>query len=287
MLAAGTMLENYEIVRLVAVGGMCHVYEAHNAHGSSVAVKVLQRGWADDEQTSRRFLNEANVLREIRHPHIVTLVGTGTTANGEPYMLLEWLPFQLVDVLAEQPQPLPVAHVIRTAAQVAGALEVLHDRQIVHRDIKAANILLDTVDLAQARSRLADLGLAKVLPDIQKTDPSFAHVSTGGTTLLGTFDYMAPEQWVKSKTVDAKADVYGLGVLLFQLISGRLPFVANDAKDLMALHLFEQPPLKVFSDEVPRDLRDLVAEMLHKLPKSRPTMKSVRERLDAMHERTG
>lgn len=287
MLAPGTMLENYEIVRLVGVGGMCHVYEAQNEDGLSVAVKVLQYRWAEDEETSRRFQNEANVLREIRHENIVKLEGTGTTPTGEPYMFLEWLPFHLVDVFAEQPRPLPVAHVIRTARQVAGALEVLHDRHIVHRDIKAANILLDTMDLGQARIRLADLGLAKVLPDVQKADASFAYVSTGGTTLLGTFDYMAPEQWVKSKTVDGKADVYGLGVLLFQLISGRLPFVANEPKQLMALHLFENPPWKVFSDQVPRDLRDLVALMLHKLPKSRPTMKDVGERLDKLNQLQG
>jgi serine/threonine-protein kinase len=117
--------------------------------------------------------------------------------------------------------------------------------------------------------------------------PMMAHVSTGGSALLGTWDYMAPEQWIKSKTADAKADVYSLGVLVFQMLAGRLPFVAEDAKALMALHLFEDPPMKRLRDEVPRDLRGLVERMLHKLPKSRPTMHEVVEQIEAMQSKQG
>lgn len=283
MLAPGLIIENYEIVRLVAVGGMCHVYEARSkGESSSVAIKVPHTSWTADQEISRRFLNEARVLQEIRHPHVVTLLAAGTLPDGAPYMILQWLPFHLARVMAECQNMLTPARVIRLAAQIARALAALHDRGIVHRDIKAANVLLDVPDVDRAQVRLADLGLAKVVSERSNHPAALAHVSTGGSVLLGTWDYMAPEQWIKSKNVDAKADVYSLGVLVFQMLAGRLPFVAEAPKALMTLHLFEEPPMKRLNERVPAALKILVERMLYKLPKLRPAMHEVLEQLEAM-----
>lgn len=152
----------------------------------------------------------------------------------------------------------------------------------MHRDLKAANVLLSDPDLARARACLADLGLAKVGPERAEGRPVLEHVSTGGGARLGTWDYMAPEQWIKSKTVSPKADVYALGVLLFQMLAGRLPFPADQAKDLMLFHLFEEPPLGAIGGNAPPQLVDLVAQMLAKTAPARPAMAEVVERLGAI-----
>jgi serine/threonine-protein kinase len=111
--------------------------------------------------------------------------------------------------------------------------------------------------------------------------PVLEHVSTGGGARLGTWDYMAPEQWIKSKTVSPKADVYSLGVLLFLMLAGRLPFTADQAKALMFFHLFEDPPMGALDGAAPRELVKLVAEMLAKTAPARPDMVEVVERLSA------
>jgi eukaryotic-like serine/threonine-protein kinase len=276
MLAPGSHVEGYEVVRLVAIGAMCDVYEAHSAHpGRPVAVKVLQETWCSDEGIVTRFLNEARILQTIRHPHIVSLLASGRLSDVAPYMVLEWLPSNLARALSEKEDAVEPSTTARIALQVATALAALHGQRIVHRDLKPANVLLDRHDLAEAQVRLADLGLAKVRPGQPGEPVLVAPISTGGSALLGTLDYMAPEQWIKSKTVDPRADVYSLGVVLFQMLAGRLPFIAERPKDLMALHLFEDPPLARLPKRAPPALRRLIEQMLKKTPSARPAMENV------------
>ncbi|WP_437288473.1 serine/threonine-protein kinase [Sorangium sp. So ce406] len=283
MLAPGANVEGYEVVSVMAIGAMCHVYEAR-ADGAAqpVAVKVLHESWCADEEIVTRFRNEASVLRSIQHPHVVRLLGAGTLPTGSPYMVLERLQTHLARALADAEGALPPRIAAHLAAQIASALLALHNRGIVHRDLKPANVLLDAHALDEARIRLADLGLAKVRPEARSDLPAVGHVSTGGGALLGTWDYMAPEQWIKSKSVGAGADVYSLGVLLFQMLAGRLPFVAEEPKDLMALHLFESPPMDRLGEQTPPALRDLTGRMLSKVPAARPAMQEVSERLDCL-----
>jgi serine/threonine protein kinase len=276
MLAPGSRVEDYEVVRLVAIGAMCHVYEAHaTTHlGRSAAVKVLHFTWCSDEGLVKRFFNEARILETIRHPHVVSLLSSGRLSDSAPYMVLEWVPGNLARALVDAEGALDASMAARIALQLATALGALHGQGIVHRDLKPANVLLDRDDLADAQVRLADLGLAKVRPAQEGAPIGIAHISTGGSTLLGTLDYMAPEQWIDSKTVDPRADVYSLGVLLFQMLAGRLPFVAEQPKDLMALHLFEDPPMARL-EGAPAALRDLVGRMLKKTLSTRPAMAEV------------
>jgi len=286
LLEPGALLGKYVILRLIAAGGMCLVYEARpEGESKSVAIKVLHDMWAADEEIRRRFLNEAFILHTMHHPNVVFAFGDGTLPSGEPYMVLEWLPFSLSSVLDDRQSGLDPIVVIRLSTQLARALVFLHEQNIVHRDIKVANVLLDDADLTKAHVRLADLGLAKVAPE--RRSVLGMQVSTGARARFGTWDYMAPEQWIRSKEVDAKTDVYSLGVLLFQLISGTLPFVAGDAKGLMAMHLFKEPPLMRLGGDVLPAFRQLIQRMLGKTPKERPTMTEVLERLEMMANAKG
>ncbi|WP_437677244.1 serine/threonine-protein kinase [Sorangium sp. So ce131] len=281
MLAPGVRVEGYEVVSVLAIGAMCHVYEARAEHAAQpVAVKVLLDMWCADQDIVTRFRNEASVLGSIQHPHVVRLLATGTLPAGSPYMVLERLPTHLARALDDADGAVPPSAAARLAAQIASALLALHGRKIVHRDLKPANVLLDAHDLAVAEVRLADLGLAKVRPEARGEPLAVGHISTGGSALLGTWDYMAPEQWIKSKTAGPEADVYSLGVLLFQMLAGDLPFIAEEPKDLMALHLFESPPLDRLGERTPPALRDLVGRMLNKVPATRPAMQEVIARLD-------
>lgn len=280
-LEPGSFVDRYQIVRFVAAGGMCLVYEARAPGEShSVAVKVLHDIWQLDGEIARRFANEVHALQTLHHPNLVTLLGAGTLPTDRPYMILEWLPFDIATMMGRHPKGIPVEQGVRVALQVARALVHLHAQNIVHRDVKAANVLLGGDDLRVAEVRLGDLNLSKVAPQ-HRSAPGM-NISTAGGKKLGTDDYMAPEQWLKSKTVDGAADVYSLGVLVFQMISGTLPFVADDAKTRMAMHLFQEPPMKRLGKHVEPALRELVCRMLRKSSKERPTTIEVLERLETI-----
>ncbi|WP_239470205.1 serine/threonine-protein kinase [Archangium violaceum] len=287
-LSPGFRIEGHEIVRLAAIGAMSEVYEArHGLDGNPVAVKVLSLEWCANEELVARFLNEARALEHLRHERIVTLFAYGTLpGGGSPFMVLEWLPVDLHQVLMHAGGPLSPSTAARITQQLAEALAALHNRGIVHRDLKPANVLLPREELTPLDVKLADLGLAKVLPGEAMPHPggesktlSSLPVSTGGSALLGTWDYMAPEQWIQSKAVTPKADVYALGVLFFQMLTGRLPFLAEQQKDLMYLHLLEPPRLDLLANSVPTTTRELLGRMLNKKPSPRPTMREVMEQL--------
>lgn len=280
MLGPGARVAGYEVVRLAGLGAMCHVYEARGAaDGQRVALKVLHGSWCSDEEVLARFDNEASILRTTRHRHVVGLLGSGKLSGGAPYLVLEWLPRNLAQVLAEKGGPLEIRTASRFALHIASALGALHARGIVHRDLKAANVLVDRDDLAEAEVRLADLGLAKVSAHGERALVTPGGVSTGGSAMLGTWDYMAPEQWIKSKAVEPASDVYSLGVLLFQMLTGGLPFLAERSSDLMSLHLFAAPPLGRLPEETPAPLMDLVGQMLGKVPSTRPRTEVVSAQL--------
>lgn len=282
MLEPGTMVASYEVVRLAASGATCDVYEAYETgRARHVAIKVLNEAWQYVGDVRARFENEARLLGSIRHRHVVVLLATGHLPTGAPFMVLEWFPDQLGGVIARLGSALDVSAAIGIATQIARGLVALHERGIVHRDLKAANVLLSESDLARAHACLADLGLAKA-PEHVEGGPVLEHVSTGGDARLGTWDYMAPEQWIKSKTVSPKADVYSLGVLLYLMLAGRLPFSATEAKHLMFFHLFEPPPIDAIAGNVPPQVVDLVARMLEKTALRRPDMAEVVERLSAV-----
>ncbi|AKT40069.1 serine/threonine-protein kinase [Chondromyces crocatus] len=287
MLSPGARIGDYEVVRHAAEGATSDVYEArHVGDGHPAALKLMLVELCLHVDVVTRFHNEAQALEQVRHARIVSLFAWGTTPEGPPYMVLEWLPKTLEGELGRAPSGLSSEVATRIAMQIAEALSVLHDRGIVHRDLKPENLLLAEHDLATADLKLTDLGLAKLLRGgvgpgsmANVTPTGMFPVSTGGDDVIGTWEYMAPEQWVRAKDVDAKADVYALGVILFRMLVGRLPFEAEQRKDWMGLHLLEPPPLDCLDGRASAPLRDLVACMLSKKAASRPTMHQVRKAL--------
>jgi hypothetical protein len=147
----GVLLGKYVIIRFVAAGGMCLVYEARaEGESQSVAIKVLHDMWAADEEIRRRFMNEAFMLETMQHPNVVSAFGGGTLPSGEPYMVLEWLPFSLQNLVDDRKSGVEPFVVVRLSALLARTLVFLHAQNIVHRDIKAGNVLLDDDDLTKA-----------------------------------------------------------------------------------------------------------------------------------------
>lgn len=286
MLDPGARVEDYEVVCRAAIGATAEVYEArHVSSGRRAAVKVLHHEWCLHAEIVARFLNEARALQRIQHSCVVEAIACGFLDEGPPFLILEWLPIDLDRALERAGGSLTARTAVRVATQISEALATLHEHGIVHRDLKPANVLADQEDISVAAIKLADLGLAKVPagpvpPSLDVPEPlGPLHISTGSSALLGTWDYMAPEQWIRSKDAEPKTDVYALGALLFQLLAGRPPFVAEQQKDLMYFHLFEAPPLHLLDGRATAALQDLIAQMLSKTISPRPAMREVLEGL--------
>ena len=250
--------ERFEIQELAGSGGMGSVYRAlDRTLGGEVALKVLH---LDGDLERRRFQREARTLADLRHPGIVRYVAHGATDDGSLYLAMEWIQGEnLARRLGTQ--GLSAAESLRVVRQAAEALGVAHQRGIVHRDLKPSNLMLvgGNVD----RVKLLDFGLARASGI--RTDVS----STG--MLLGTPNYMAPEQAEGARNLDARADVFALACLLFKCLTGQVPFAGEDLRAVLTKLLLDPAPhLRAFRPELPPTLDALVARMLARDPASRP-----------------
>jgi eukaryotic-like serine/threonine-protein kinase len=246
----------FELNRPTGSGGMGEVFRARDrASGEVVAVKVLLEGRAPD---AARFAREAQVLAELRHPRIVQYVDHGVTPSGEPYLAMEWLEGEhlLSRLLRGRPT---VGEAVILAIRVAEALGAAHARGIVHRDLKPTNLFL--VDRRFDRVKLLDFGIAH-LHDVTRM------TQTG--MLIGTPGYMAPEQARNGQIVDSRADVFALGCVLFECLTGVPAFKGDHIMAVLAKILFEEAPrVRELRPEVPEDVDALVARMLAKEPGER------------------
>jgi tetratricopeptide (TPR) repeat protein len=244
--------DRFDIERLVGSGGMATVYRAVDRQsGQAVALKILHG--RTSEQTER-FEQEAELLAELSHPAIVRYVGHGTTPVGEHYLAMEWLEGEtLEDVLSRG--PLSVAESVDLGRRIADALASAHRRGIVHRDIKPANLLLPAGALAGVR--VLDFGLARRVLDQRRITQS------GG--IMGTPMYMAPEQARGEPYIDARADIFALGCVLFQCLTGQPPFTGPTAMAVLAkICLDESLPIRDLCPGLPQDLEQILARMLAK-----------------------
>ncbi|WP_437581969.1 protein kinase domain-containing protein [Sorangium sp. So ce887] len=256
---AGEVVEDrFEIERLAGSGGMGDVYRARDRlSGEAIALKVLQGASADD---LRRFAREAEALVTLRLPGVAQYVAHGMTAAGRPYLAMEWLDgVTLEERLAEG--ALSLAESATLAARVAATLGAVHRLGIVHRDLKPSNLML--VDGAVERATLLDFGIAR---DLRLTQSL-----TSPGAVLGTPGYMAPEQARGESSIDARADVFALGCVLFQCLAGRPPFLGNSALALLMKVVLEEPPrLGELRGDVPEPIERLVTRMLAKEAGARP-----------------
>ena len=277
----GQLVGNYRIEQLLGEGGMGVVFRAvHKDIGRKAAVKILYRAFARDPEFITRFLNEARAVNLVGHPGLVEIFEFGCLADDTPYIIMEFLQGHSLDVRlghGSSKRRLPLGQALSICRQLAVALSAAHDKGVVHRDLKPENVMLvhDPLAPGTERTKILDFGIAKV-ESVGRKGPSLTRT---GTT-MGSPLYMAPEQCQELSTVTDRADVYALGVMLYELLSGRTPFVSDLAAELMMMHVRNSPPpLREVAPNTPPAVVTLVHEMLAKEPARRPRMHKVAETL--------
>ncbi len=261
MFEPGTVLaERFEIERRVSAGGMSAVYRALDRRlGGHVAVKLLYGRDAGEHR--ERMYREARILEKLSHPGIVRYVAHGETTDDQPYIAMEWITGETLGKRLAR-TGLTLGESVRLVTRVAETLAVAHAKGIIHRDIKPGNLILRDSDVD--RPTLIDFGIARM--------GLGASAITNTGVMLGTLGYMAPEQARGTKALDARADVFALGAVLFKCITGLPAFAGDDEIAILAKMLFEAPPrVRDVRKDVPAVLDDLLARMLSRDPLQRPT----------------
>jgi serine/threonine protein kinase len=226
--------DRYRLDALLGRGGFGDVYQAfHLGTHESVAVKVLRADVSAEPGAAERFTAEARLCASLRHPNSVRVFDFGTTAEGLLYLAMEWLRGRSLEAVLQTEGRLPPARALAIVAQVCKSLAEAHGRQIVHRDLKPENIFLESLPGEPEFVRVIDFGIAKFLGGSQQFTASGA--------ILGTPYYMSPEQ-VRGESIDARADLYALGVVLFRCLTGQFPFTGDTPFKVLAAHLHEPTP---------------------------------------------
>jgi eukaryotic-like serine/threonine-protein kinase len=268
-LSPGTRLGPYEVTSQIGAGGMGEVYRALDPRlNREVAIKVLPADRLADESRRQRFLREARAAATLTHPHIIT-VHEVESADGVDFLVMEYVRGKSLDALIPR-TGLRLGEVLRIAIAVADALAAAHARGIVHRDLKPANVVVGE----DGAVKVLDFGLAKLLHEQeQPADPSAPtdvvdHLTDPGQR-MGTLAYMSPEQ-AAGGTVDARSDIFSFGVLLYEMVTGRRPFVGGSAPETLSAVLRAQPtPPTSLVPMVPRDLEKAILRCLRKEPDRR------------------
>jgi eukaryotic-like serine/threonine-protein kinase len=267
-LAAGVRLGPYEVVSLLGVGGMGEVYRAKDPRlGREVAVKVLPPSFAGNEERLRRFEQEARAAGSLNHPNILAIYDIGVH-DGSPYVVSELLQGMTLRGRLGQ-GPIPPRKVIEIAIQVARGMAAAHERRIVHRDLKPENLFLTT----DGQVKILDFGLAKFAePESEtpgKTQMQTVTSLTQAGFVVGTIGYMSPEQ-VRGQAVDHRSDIFSLGAILYEMLSGRQAFHGGSSADTMAAILKEDPPnLMEEASGIPPAMAHVVRHCLEKNPAER------------------
>ncbi|MES1165520.1 MAG: serine/threonine-protein kinase, partial [Verrucomicrobiota bacterium] len=263
----GTTLGSYAIVERIGAGGMGEVYLAkHRRIERKVAIKLLLPALSSDADIVNRFFNEARATSLITHPGIVQIYDCDVFEN-RAYIVMEYLEGANLNTVLTRNGPFDIPMAVWITGQIAGALAAAHAKSIVHRDLKPENIFLaeDPLRPGTRVVKILDFGIAKLT---DRTGPS-SHTRTG--SILGTPIYMAPEQCRGLTSIDHRADVYALGGILFELLTGRPPFVKEAPGDLLIAHVSEPPPVpSSLMPAIPPELDRLILRMLAKSPNDRP-----------------
>jgi len=261
--------DRYEVVEKIGEGGMGAVYKARQlAMDRMVALKVIHPDQTNDETVVKRFYREMKTTSRISHPNTVSVYDFGKSDDGEFFLAMELLDGQPLSDLMEK-GPVPVEQAVPIAAQILKALSAAHAEHVIHRDLKPENIMLLDVYGDADQVRVLDFGIATFAATSEE-GPS-ARVTASGI-MVGTPSYVSPEQ-IGGEELDARADLYSFGVLLYEMLTGRLPFHDPERPlRVLQMHMTEMPkrPSVVADQEVPSWLDDLVMHLLAKYPDDRP-----------------
>jgi eukaryotic-like serine/threonine-protein kinase len=265
----GETFGNFRVTELIGEGGMGVVYLAeHPGIGRRAAVKVLRPGLTDNPELTKRFFNEARAANSIRHPGIVEVFDCGTLPSGTSYIVMELLEGENLAARLKNVGRMPLADARRIAGQTASALAAAHAAGIVHRDLKPDNLFLvpDDRDTSAELVKVLDFGIAKL--GQQASNVSSVRTRTG--SVMGTPAYMSPEQCRGTREIDHRTDIYALGVILYEMVCGRPPFVSEGFGEMVHLHISAPPPPpRTINPQIPEDLERLILWCLAKEPADR------------------
>jgi eukaryotic-like serine/threonine-protein kinase len=262
-LKPGTTLGPYEIISLIGAGGMGEVYRAREISlGRNVALKLLPPEFTHDAQRVARFEQEARSASALSHPNICTIHALGETADGQHYIAMEFVEGETLRQRLSR-AGLTVREALDIAIQVAAALSAAHASRIIHRDIKPENVVLRPDSIV----KVLDFGLAKLAPAAPNSagaDTTRTVLKTDAGMVVGTAAYMSPEQ-ARGHEVDARTDIWSVGVMLYEMVAGRSPFAAPSGTDVLAAILEREPaPLARYAPDTPAELQRIVAKALRK-----------------------
>jgi serine/threonine protein kinase len=268
----GMQLGEYTIQEQIGIGGMGIVYRGEQPLiGKQVAIKVLRPEVGDQSLYVERLLAEARAVNAIRHRGIIDIFSFGKMPDGRQYFVMEYLEGTPLDVWLAGRGTLPVQDAIRLADELLDALTAAHRAGVIHRDLKPSNVFLARQPGGGSYVKVLDFGLAKQMSGDQALSQQTLH-----GMIIGTPEYMAPEQ-VRGDPVSPKTDLYAFGIILFQLLTGQLPFTARVAAEYLVHHLEHTPPSPLtLRPELPPALDRLVLKLLEKAPQARPTAEEVR-----------
>ena len=266
-LIGATLAGKYRIDARLNEGGMGTVYRGtHVLMDKTVAIKVLHPSLAADEKIVARFSREARAASRISHPNALSVTDFGEDESGHVFLVMEFLSGKTLKQVIRDDGPLPLARVVDITRQVGDALNAAHEQGVVHRDLKSDNIMLvDT--MAGDHAKVLDFGIAKI------NEPDGSPVDTGLTApnlVIGTPQYMSPEQCSQDGEIDARSDIYSLGVILFEMLVGHVPFSGDSPTMVMMKHLQEPVPsvLEERSD-IPASVARVVARAMAKVRDNR------------------
>jgi serine/threonine protein kinase len=253
----------YEVLSVIGEGGMGTVYEVrHRALGKRFALKALRKDLAQDSEIGGRFIQEARTAAAASHPGLVEITDFGQVESGQVYFVMELLQGQALAALLRTGGPLPAARGLSIVRQLVHALKAAHDASIVHRDLKPDNIHIGRGDDGTDVVKIVDFGLAKVIGSSKLTRAGM---------VFGTPHYMSPEQ-AAGEVVDHRADIYALGIVMYEMFTGKVPFEADSYMGVLTKHMYVAPaPPSELSPEMKSlgALEDVILRCLHKRPEAR------------------
>jgi serine/threonine-protein kinase len=273
-----TLADKYRIEEIINEGGMGAVYRAtHVLMDKTVAVKVLHPALAADDKIVARFSREARAASRISHPHALSVTDFGEDKGGVVFLVMEYLNGETLKEVIRKEGPMPLPRIVEIIRQVCGALEAAHAEGVVHRDLKSDNIML--IDVGGGDwAKVLDFGIAKIKEKVGQ-DPAL----TAPNLIIGTPQYMSPEQCSQAAEIDSRSDIYSLGVILYELLIGHVPFTGESPTAIMMKHLQEPPP-SVLEErkDLPASVGRVVARAMAKRPEDRfQTVSELSEELAA------
>jgi serine/threonine-protein kinase len=261
-----TLAGKYLVEKLIKRGGMGAVYQGkHVLMDKTVAIKVLRPALAVDDDVVARFSREAKAASRISHPHAVSVTDFGESENGIVFLVMEYLEGRTLKEIIRSEGAMPLTRVVEIIRQVTGALDAAHGQGVVHRDLKSDNIMVSQTNGGDW-AKVLDFGIAKIQQPKGVLDPEI----TAANLVIGTPQYMSPEQCSQTQPLDARSDIYSLGVIIYEMLAGRVPFTGESATMIMMQHVQDSPPSVLATRrDLPPAVDGVITRALAKVPADR------------------